>query len=112
MVGWVAVKAEIITNSAQLGLGLGLSLAKLYLDHYHYESDSVIPITYSSSIVKLSHPGLKKKKANSKSAFLTPSWKKFVNLATKQDNLQISSVGLGLMGNGIAALALSDCPDG
>ena len=29
MVGWVAGKAEIITNSAQLGLGLGLSLAKI-----------------------------------------------------------------------------------
>ena len=27
MVGWVAGKAENITNSAQLGLGLGLSLA-------------------------------------------------------------------------------------
>ena len=27
--GWVAGKAEIITNSAQLGLGLGLSLAKI-----------------------------------------------------------------------------------
>ena len=34
MVGWsggrVAGKAEIITNSAQLGLGLGLSLAKTF----------------------------------------------------------------------------------
>ena len=29
MGGWVAGKADIITNSAQLGLGLGLSLAKL-----------------------------------------------------------------------------------
>ena len=31
MVGWVAGKAENITNSAKLGLGLGLSLAILIL---------------------------------------------------------------------------------
>ena len=47
VVGWVSGKAEIITNSAQLGLGLGLSLAKLmslilglYNNHHEIEGQS------------------------------------------------------------------------